>query len=408
MKKTLWVLLMILLLLGAAGCGTEDSQETTAPPIEVEVPYEEAAAQLPYQDVKLTFRSCWPREDPCSRVLTEAANLFEKKTGAEVIVLWPGEYDDAISADILQLSGEAFDAMPKETALDLTEMAEKAGYEAKSHETLRLQITEQCGYLGAVAQVPYLGGIYYNPETFAQCGIDAAPQTWEDFLKVCQTLREAGWQPLTMDREDALPAMELHLRRSIGNAEMERLMGKSARWDTNLPAIAALEQVMLFVQEGNMATGSPAEHPAGQNKMATSNSAMMVGTNSDCGNVEEAALTDLEWGVFPYPGSTGSGTWMTADVLVIHSTCGNPQAAFDYVMLLCTGEFDQLRADLSCGIPADPANASPIVGAMAALEQMQPEPLRYFGNKQMDAAVKLWTGWYTKAARYASLLELSK
>lgn len=412
MKRGL-CLLLLLLLLSAVGCGAEEVQEVTEPPlIEVEVPYETQDAALCYEDVKLSMQSYWTREDPQARVLLEAAALFEKQTGAMVEIRWleinAAPSDSTETTDIMQLSAADFAALPEGTAMDLTEMAEKADYASQSHETLRTQITEQCGYLGAIAQVPYLGGIYYNTEIFAQCGIEQTPADWDEFLAVCEILRNSGWQPLTLDREDALAGMELHLRRTIGTAEIERMMGKSGHWHTDLPAIAAMEQVSLFVQEGNMATGSPAEYPGGQNKMATSNSAMMIGTNADCEAVEEAALTDLSWGVFPYPGSTGSGTWMTADVLVIHRDCENAQAAFDFVMLLAAGEFDQLRADISSGIPADPANASPVDGAMAAIEAAQPEPLQYFGNKQMDTAVKLWSGWYKNASRYASLLERSK
>lgn len=142
--------------------------------------------------------------------------------------------------------------------------------------------------------------------------------------------------------------------------------------------------------------------------MALSNSAMMIGTNADCAAVEEATLTDLNWGIFPYPGSTGSGTYMTADMLVVSPDCKNTQAAFDFITLLVTGEFDQLRADIACGIPADPTNVSPISGAMQALEAAQPEPLGLFGSKQLDAAVKLWSAWYKEPSRFASALERSK
>ena len=410
MKKTLWVLLLAAVLL-LTGCTAEEVQETTVPPlVEVEVPYEETTAEGKYAETELTFQSIWTREDPCARVLTEAAALFEHQTGAAVTILWPentAPQEEEPQADMFQLSWADFAAIPSGELLDLTELAENAAYAEQSYETLREQIVQQCGYLGAIAQTPYLGGIYYSTDVFEEYGIQQTPQTWEEFLVICQALRAAGWQPLTMDREDALVAMELHLRRSLGNEEMERLMGKG-RWNTDLPAIAVLEQVRLFVQEGNMATGSPAEHPAGQNKIATSNSAMMIGTNADCMDVEEAALTDMNWGVFPYPGSTGSGLYMSADVIAISPDCENPQAAFDFLMLLVTGEFDQLRADLSEGIPADPRNASAIAGAMEALETMKPEPLRYFGKKQLDTAVKLWSGWYREAAQYASLLELSK
>lgn len=410
MKKILWAVLLAVLL---AGCGADTIQEPTeAPLVEVQVDYEESVIALPYAGTELVMQSVWKQEDPQSRVLLEAASLFKKQTGAVVTVRWNDEpaasVETAENVDIFQIRAVDFSAIPAEYVLDLTEMAAKADYDAKSHEALRELIMEQCGCLGAVAQVPYLGGVYYNTEILQQCGITQRPETWDDFLTLCQTLRSAGWQPLTLDQEDALAAMELHLRRSIGTEEVRRMMQKGNRWDTNMPAITAMEQVMLFVKAGNMATGTPAEYPAGQNKMAGSNSAMMVGTNADCAAVEEATLTDLRWGIFPYPGNMSSGTWMTADMLLIHRDSKYGQAAFDFLMLLVSGEFDQLRTDLTGGIPADPANESPIAGAMEAIRLVQPEPLGLMGWKQQDAAVKLWSAWYDIAGRYASVLERSK
>ena len=411
MKKRLWMVLLALLLL--AGCGAkEEIQEMTEPPlVEVQVDYEEIVQELPYADTDLVMQSMWLREDAKSCVLLEAAALFERQTGAVVTVRWRDEnttLESAEGIDIIQIPAAEFASMNAEYALDMTDMAAAAGYEAKSHETLRQQIVQQCGYLGAVAQIPYLGGIYYNADIFAQCGIETLPQDWDGFLALCHGLRQRGWQPLTLDQEDALAAMELHLRRSVGTDEVRRMMSKGHRWDTNMPAIDAMDQVKLFVQDGNMATGTPAETPIGQNKMASSNAAMMVGTNADCADVEEASLMDLNWGVFPYPGNLSSGTWMTADMLVIHRNTNHAQAAFDFLMLLATGEFDQLRADLSVGIPADPENESPVSGAMDAIRAAQPEPLGLMGKKQMTAAVRLWSAYYSQSGRYASLLEISK
>lgn len=411
MKKRLWMVLLALLLL--AGCSErEEIQEMTEPPlVEVQVAYEETVQELPYADTELVMQSMWLRENPLSRVLLEAAALFERQTGAVVTVRWRDEnttLESAEGIDIIQIPAAEFASMNAEYALDMTDMAAAAGYEAKSHETLRQQIVQQCGYLGAVAQIPYLGGIYYNADIFAQCGIETLPQDWDGFLALCHGLRQRGWQPLTLDQEDALAAMELHLRRSVGTDEVRRMMSKGHRWDTNMPAIDAMDQVKLFVQDGNMATGTPAETPVGQNKMASSNAAMMVGTNADCADVEEASLMDLNWGVFPYPGNLSSGTWMTADMLVIHRNTKHAQAAFDFLMLLATGEFDQLRADLSVGIPADPENESPVSGAMDAIRAAQPEPLGLMGKKQMTAAVRLWSAYYSQSGRYASLLEISK
>ena len=227
-------------------------------------------------------------------------------------------------------------------------------------------------------------------------------------MDVAEVLRINGWEPLTLDKEDAVSAMELHLRRTIGNEQMVKFMGKKDHWHFDQTVIAAMEQVMIFAQSGYMTYGTPTDYPAGQNKMGISNSAMMVGTNGDCADIEEETLTDLHWGMFPYPGELESGMWMEADLVAVHPDCRNPQAAFDFVMLLVTGEFDQLRADVTGGVPADPANTSPIAGAMEALKTEQPQPLGVFGTKQTDPAVKLWSGWYDKANRYAIALERSK
>ena len=88
MKKILWALLPLLLLLAA--CGVETTPETTVP-YEVEIPYEETEIQLPYENVELTFRAIWWEDEPQSQVLLQAAQFFEKKTGAKVTFFWPEE-----------------------------------------------------------------------------------------------------------------------------------------------------------------------------------------------------------------------------------------------------------------------------------------------------------------------------
>ena len=143
MKKILWALLPLLLL---TACGREEVPETTPPLVEVEIPYvEETRAKLPYEDVELTFHALWQEEEPQSEVILQAAQIFEKQTGAKVTILWPEENGE--KADIFQMRGEEFFATAVEP-LDLTQMAEESGYMQKSHEALRGQVTDHCGYLG--------------------------------------------------------------------------------------------------------------------------------------------------------------------------------------------------------------------------------------------------------------------
>ena len=80
MKKILWLLLPLLLL---AACGKEPVPETAPPTVEVEIPYvEETRVPLPYEGVELYFRSIWQQTDPLAQVTVQAAQQFERTTGA--------------------------------------------------------------------------------------------------------------------------------------------------------------------------------------------------------------------------------------------------------------------------------------------------------------------------------------
>ena len=45
-------------------------------------------------------------------------------------------------------------------------------------------------------------GCYYNKDLFAQVGITAEPQSWDEFLEDCKKLQDAGIQPIVMGDKD--------------------------------------------------------------------------------------------------------------------------------------------------------------------------------------------------------------
>ena len=132
---------------------------------------------------------------------------------------------------------------------------------------------------------------------------------------------------------------------------------------------------------------------------------MVAGSNVLCAEVEEACLTDLRWGVFPYPGDgPGTGLLVDSDVLAVNAACAAPEAAFEFVMLLTTGEFDQLRADVTVGIPADPRNTSPINGAGSCMASATAQAPKWFTPDNNDLFSKLWNGWYKTGSYFADQL----
>lgn len=383
MKKWISLLLCAALAVFGAGCGVDTAPETTTAETQIpEIPYESEPVQKKYQDVQLVLAAMVEETDPQAQVICQAAQVFEKQTGAQVTVEWASGNRE--TADIFQLPLEKLTGETLSGALDLTQLAQDAGYDACSFPALRQQVTAQCGYLAGIAQTPYLSGVYYNRDVFAECGIAEAPESWEAFLTVCAALRSGGYSPLALNNEGAVLAARLHLHQAMAAQDEEQLA-------------QATQQILDLAAGGDLAEDTPAAAPEGQNKLGLYNGAMTVGSNALCAQVEEASQVQISWGVFAWPGG-GTGSVATADVLCVRKDCVNAQAAFDFIMLLCTGEFDQLRADVTGGIPADPDNASPIAGAVETLLAAQPQTA-LLGT---DALLKLWTGGYGSGAAFAA------
>ena len=405
MKKLLSLILCGALLLTLGACGAEETPETTVPePVEVEVPYEAEPEVKKYEGVQLRMLSMLWDTDPQAQVILQAAEVFEKQTGAAVQVVWASDPASGVAGyDVFQVEGQALTGDLLAQALDLTQMAQAAGYEQYSFPALRQQVTERCGYLAGIAQVPYLGGVYYIREVFESCGIETVPASWEEFLTVCQTLRDNGYEPLALNSGDTALATQLHLERSMGAAWLVKAEGDKTKFADDEQAVTLAQQIVDFVAAGNLATGTPAEYPAAQKQLGLSNAAMTLGSNEICAQVEELTYTQLDWGVFAWPGSgDGSGSFVQSDLLCVSAGSANAQAAFDFIMLLCTGEFDQLRADITGGIPADPANVCTISGAVDVLLASGSQDGALVEGIPGTVFSRLWEGKYKTGQQFAS------
>lgn len=68
---------------------------------------------------------------------------------------------------------------------------------------------------------PYIG-IYYNKEMFAEAGIDHFPTTWDDFFAACDTLKAAGFTPLSMHTTETGWITNLLLTTYLGRTQEGR------------------------------------------------------------------------------------------------------------------------------------------------------------------------------------------
>lgn len=414
MKKLICLLLCAVLL---CGCSREQVPTTPSEPTEaptrpvIEVPMEEEV-QRKYEDVRLTYWSLLAETDEEARILTQAAEDFRKTTGAVVNINWQAGDEDALieslvgdlQADLFEVSGNGLQQRLLNLTLDLTELAETAGYREKSWDVLRSQMYSRSGTLSAIPYRPYLYGLYYNQQILNDLGIPEVPSTWQEYLTLCQTLRDNGYECLVIDDTKAHLLLELHMERALGWEALKETM-VYAQWRTNEMAGTAIQEAIGFGECKYLVKGNPAAWPLGQNRLAQSNAVFVAGSSVLCKQVEEDTLSDMHWGVMAYPGDgPGTGLLVDADVLAVHKSSANPEAAFEFIMLLTTGEYDQLRTDVTVGIPADPANSSPIAGANAAMAAATPQAPKWFTPDNNELFGRLWNGYYKTGIYFADQL----
>ena len=412
MKKLLCWLLAMAMVLTAAGCKKNQEPETpaTEAPTTVatepgmqEVPFEEEDADLAYEGVTLDFQTVVAEWDSEAVAIAQAVEYFEMTTGAQVKIHWQEGSTDMSQMDIFEVDGALLASDYLDYALDLSDLAAAADYESWSHDAIRQQVLNRCGYLAGIASVPHLTALYYDVDAFESCGIEVAPSTWMEFLTLCNTLSQWGWVPLSMDEDFAYMATELHLEHALGVDGLWDLAANG--WVYNEEAAFAAEQISYLVSAGFLAGGAPGVYPEGFIRLAGSNAAMMASSDRLCQRMEQDGLLEVQWGVFPWPGDgAGTGTAVDKQVLAINKNTENAQAAFDFICLLTSGEFDQLRADLRRGIPADPNNESAIVGAVEALKLASAESFGILDTYYNDVFVQLWLGAYPTGDMFLSAM----
>lgn len=451
MKKKFVSLLLVaaMAVTMLAGCGSKGKEETTpttapaateaaaeateAPEASAdtgeEAPAEPAAegASADYSDVILTFWSMWNSNEPQGQVIQAAADAFKEKTGATVNIEWKGRDIATLVATALE-AGENIDIFEddysriskvyKDYVYDLTEMAKAANYEAQSFACFNEVATGWAGFLPCITEQPQVGGVFYNQDIFTECGV-SVPTTWDEFLTVCQTLVDKGYQPLALDSAYADFTFGYHLDRHIGEEAIANLT-LNGGWSQNEGVVKAAQEIIDFVNAGYLADGAPEEYPSSQNKIGlTGKVAMVVCANYVCAEVNNNSGTEVNWGMFNYPsvegGADSVNAYAGANSLAIAKYSKNPQAAFDFMMLLTSGDFDQQMANAASQIPADPRNTAPAImsGTVEALNATE-NPLSWNMGLNENADLKanfkdtiigLYEGKYKTGEEFAAAMD---
>jgi len=218
--KYLALLLILIMVFTMTACGSKNTDQVVGSseqkePITIKYP---------------TFQVGVNTSAPLLKQNVEEFNkLYEGKIKVEIEEI-PGDqaYVDKIKVllsanelpDLIYAGGYNLldSALEKGAVVDLTPYLE-ADPEWRAMFTERdLEFNSRDGKIYSVPEERQLVGYFYNKELFQKSGINQPPKTWDEFFEVCETLKNAGVTPLSMDTADTGWLTSLWLSSMIGTS----------------------------------------------------------------------------------------------------------------------------------------------------------------------------------------------
>ncbi|MDD3360278.1 MAG: ABC transporter substrate-binding protein [Hespellia sp.] len=368
MKKKVISALLCAAMVGTmlAGCGgsTGGSGSTAA------------SGDAKVSDDTLVYWSMWEATEPQGKAIQEAVDAYSEESGVKVDVQFKGRTGQREGLQAALDAGTHIDLFDEDIdrvngswgtyLADLEDYAKAADYEATANAGLISACRDSGG--GTLKSIPYQPNVFaffYNKDLFDQAGIKDVPTTWDEFLSVCQQLKDAGITPITCDDAYADCMIGYHLGRLAGEDKVKEIVA-DGKWDD--PVVLQMAQDYQELADKGYFSENVGSNvwPAGQNsELALGEVAMYLNGSWLPNEVVDTAGEDFNWGCFSYPavtkGATDTATGTEAanygaQVLAVNKDSKLGQEAFDLICKITQGEFDQKLADESNGIPADTTN----------------------------------------------------
>ena len=329
---------------------------------------------------KLVYWSMWEATEPQGQAIQEAIDAYTKETGVEVDVQFKGRTGIREGLESALKSGTNIDMFDEDIdrvngtwgsyLMDLEQLAKDNDYEKTANAGLIQACRDVAG--GTLKSIPYQPNVFaffYNQNLFDQAGIKETPKTWDEFLAVCQKLKDAGITPMTMDDAYATCVIGYHLGRYVGEEGVKKIVTEGL-WDD--PAVLQMAKDIEELASKGYFSENVGKNvwPNGQNvELAGGQVAMYLNGSWLPNEVKATAGPDFKWGCFAYPelgecetnieGAKATGTESNnfgAQVFAINKDSQKSKEAFDLITYITKGEYDQKLADESIGIPADTTN----------------------------------------------------
>ncbi len=380
MKKTklavsILAVLMATLLLAACGGGTASSAAATGDSAAAPAATgDSAAAPAEGGGKTIVYWSMWDSTEPQAIALQKAIDAYQTETGNTVDVQFKGRtgireglepaLDAGTTIDMFDEDIDRVNGMWGKYLLDIEDMAAAVDYDATAIPGLMSACRDAGG--GTLKSIPYQPNVFnffYNQQIFTEAGVTEVPATWDDFLAACEKIKAAGYIPITCDDAYILCMLGYHMGRIAGEDAVIDIV-TNGNWAENPAALQAAQAYEELATKGYFSPNIASNvWPAGQNgEFALGEVAMYLNGSWLPNEVRSITGDEFEWGCFSYPAVEGGQTGTEAanygaQVLAINNKSEVAQEAFDLICYFTKGEYDNMLAQESLGIPADTTNS---------------------------------------------------
>lgn len=285
----------------------------------------------------------------------------------EVTMLPDDQYYTALKTKLA--TGEAPDMLwvqPRYAGVNATFTLAEAGYLADISDLKCVDLVgngvESFKYNDKVYGIP--GGVtflgtYFNKSMFEENNLEV-PTNWTEFLACCETLKNAGIQPIIMGDKD-MYVMQFGLYQLAANMvypkapEYDQELRDGTKkftdegtWDLVLERMYELYE-KGYIQSGSLGLGVS----QAQQKFIDGEAAMIIDGTFNRNAVESNGAVDFERGYFPLPGNNEGEQLYVAGAPgagpAIYSGSKNTDICKEIIELWFDGESDLYKAYESCG-----------------------------------------------------------
>lgn len=384
MRKFYALLLASTMVLSLAACGnkTNDSdaennkeEEQTSQEQETEDSKETGDSQETQEaeEVVLNYWAQWSENETQATVLKEAIARFEENNpGYTVEVNWAGRevrdilkssIDSGAKIDIVEGAHDNMSAnLGEEYLMDLTPYVSGSDLEASitgGMASFAKSFASDGESWYYIPTQPFVGTLFYNKAIFAEAGVETMPATWDEFLDCCQKIKDAGYDPITVDDAYQQSMYGHYLGMMKGVDWVSQLLTDTTGELWSDPAVLQMAEDFAELREkGYLAeTVGSNVFPAAQNgEFALGTAAMYYNGSWLPNEVAEITGDEFQWGAMFFPAPEGSQypytTYTTGcQFYGVTKNCEYPEAAVALLAEFSSVETQQALVDQAQCIP---------------------------------------------------------